>query len=267
MTTTGPATEAAYVSRDRLVVMAVLGVPVIALSTTSALQFREWQWLCLTLAAPVAVWGAWPFHARAAAGLRHATVTVDTLVSLGVLASFGWSVYALFAGGAGMPGMRMPFTWTATPDDGTAHLYLEAVAGVPLFVSAGRFLAARATAGRLAKITGDAPLGEARANVFVPAALAVSVTALGFWLGAGAGTGPALTAAIAVLVVACPCALGPPVGATTRANLAWAFAYNLVMVPLAALGRLNPMLAAAAMALGTLVVAGNGLRLPRGGRR
>jgi Cu+-exporting ATPase len=130
--------------RDRLIVVALLAVPVIALSMVPALQFRNWQWLCFTLAAPVVVWGAWPFHVRAANGLRHATATMDTLVSLGVLASFGWSVYALFAGGAGAPGMRMGFAWTATPDGAMAHLYLEAAVGVPLFVLAGRFLEARA---------------------------------------------------------------------------------------------------------------------------
>ncbi|WP_433235970.1 heavy metal translocating P-type ATPase [Actinomadura nitritigenes] len=138
----GPSSDRA--ARDRLVILALLAVPVIVLSMIPALQFRNWQQLCFTLAAPVATWGAWPFHARAAAGLRHATATMDTLVSLGVLASFGWSVYALYAGGAGMAGMHMSFAWTATPEDATAHLYLEAAVGVPLFVSLGRFLEARA---------------------------------------------------------------------------------------------------------------------------
>ena len=142
--------------RDRLVVLVLLAVPVIVVSMVPALQFRNWQWLCFTLAAQVVFWGAWPFHVRAVAGLRHATATMDTLISLGVLASFGWSVYALFAGGAGVPGMRMGFAWTATP--GGAHLYLEAAVGVPLFVSAGRFLEARARRRTGSVLTGLASL-------------------------------------------------------------------------------------------------------------
>ncbi|MGK5553490.1 heavy metal translocating P-type ATPase [Actinomadura kijaniata] len=130
--------------RGRLAVTALLATPVLVLSMVPALQFRHWQWLCFALAAPVAAWGAWPFHTRAARGLRHGTATMDTLVSLGVLTAFAWSVYALFLGGAGEPGMRMPFAWTATPEEATAHLYLESAAGVTLFVSVGRFLEARA---------------------------------------------------------------------------------------------------------------------------
>ncbi|WP_344453746.1 heavy metal translocating P-type ATPase, partial [Actinomadura kijaniata] len=130
--------------RGRVAVTALLATPVLVLSMVPALQFRNWQWLSFALAAPVAVWGAWPFHTRAARGLRHGTATMDTLVSLGVLTAFAWSVYALFLGGAGEPGMRMPFAWTATPAEATAHLYLESAAGVTLFVSVGRFLEARA---------------------------------------------------------------------------------------------------------------------------
>ncbi|MGW2488471.1 heavy metal translocating P-type ATPase [Streptomyces sp. NPDC001606] len=133
--------------RDRLLITALLAVPVLVLSMVPALQFRNWQWLCFVLAAPVAVWGAWPFHVRAARGLRHAAATMDTLVSLGVLASFSWSAYALFLGGAGEPGMRMPFTLVPSASDGAAHLYLEAAVGVPLFVLAGRCLEARARRG------------------------------------------------------------------------------------------------------------------------
>ncbi|MEU8976291.1 heavy metal translocating P-type ATPase [Streptomyces monashensis] len=133
--------------RDRLVITVLLAVPVLVLSMVPALQFRNWQWLCFALAAPVAVWGALPFHVRAARGLRHAAATMDTLVSLGVVASFSWSAYALFLGGAGEPGMRMPFTLVPSASDGAAHLYLEAAVGVPLFVLAGRFLEARARRG------------------------------------------------------------------------------------------------------------------------
>lgn len=133
--------------RDRLLVTALLAVPVLVLSMVPAWQFRNWQWLCFVLAAPVAVWGSWPFHTRAVRGLRHSAATMDTLVSLGVVASFSWSAYALFLGGAGDPGMRMPFSLAPSSSDGVAHIYLEAAVGVPLFVLAGRFLEARARHG------------------------------------------------------------------------------------------------------------------------
>ncbi|NNN31497.1 cadmium-translocating P-type ATPase [Streptomyces sp. S3(2020)] len=133
--------------RDRLLITALLSLPVLVLSMVPALQFRNWQWLCFVLTAPVAVWGAWPFHTRAVRGLRHSAATMDTLVSLGVAASFSWSAYALFLGGAGDPGMRMPFTLVPSASDGVAHIYLEAAVGVPLFVLAGRFLEARARRG------------------------------------------------------------------------------------------------------------------------
>ncbi|MGP4011201.1 heavy metal translocating P-type ATPase, partial [Streptomyces sp. 4N124] len=131
----------------QLVITALLAMPVLVLSMVPSLQFRNWQWLCFVLAAPVAVWGAWPFHARAVRGLRHSAATMDTLVSLGVVASFSWSAYALFLGGAGEPGMRMPFSVLPSASDGVAHIYLEAAVGVPLFVLAGRFLEARARHG------------------------------------------------------------------------------------------------------------------------
>ncbi|WTV81027.1 heavy metal translocating P-type ATPase [Streptomyces sp. NBC_00028] len=144
--------------RRRLLITALLALPVLVLSMVPDLQFRNWQWLCLVLAAPVAVWGAWPFHTRAARGLRHSAATMDTLVSLGVIASFSWSVYALFLGGAGDPGMRMPFSLVpSAAEDGVAHVYLEAAVGVPLFVLAGRFLEARARRG-----TGEALRSLAR---------------------------------------------------------------------------------------------------------
>ncbi|GAA3787455.1 heavy metal translocating P-type ATPase [Streptomyces coacervatus] len=143
----GRESEDARQERDRLLVTALLSVPVLVLSMVPALQFRNWQWLCFVLAAPVAVWGAWPFHTRAVRGLRHSAATMDTLVSLGVVASFSWSAYALFLGGAGAPGMRMPFSLVPSASDGLAHLYLEAAVGVPLFVLAGRFLEARARRG------------------------------------------------------------------------------------------------------------------------
>ncbi|MDX3732005.1 heavy metal translocating P-type ATPase [Streptomyces caniscabiei] len=132
---------------EQLVITALLAVPVVVLSMVPDLQFRAWQWLCFVLATPVAVWSAWPFHVRALRGLRHAAATMDTLVSLGVAASFAWSVYALLFGGAGELGMTMPFSLVPEASDGTAHVYLEVAVVVPLFVLTGRFLEARARNG------------------------------------------------------------------------------------------------------------------------
>ncbi|WP_438490650.1 heavy metal translocating P-type ATPase [Streptomyces sp. S186] len=152
----------------RLLLTALLALPVLALSMVPGWQFRNWQWLCFVLAAPVAVWGAAPFHARALRGLRHGAATMDTLVSLGVAASFGWSVYALFLGGAGTAGMTMPFSLLPTADDGTAHLYLEAAVGVPLFVLAGRRMEARARRGTGAALRSLAELAAKEVSVRRP---------------------------------------------------------------------------------------------------
>ena len=122
----------------------MLSVPVIVLAMVPALQFDYWQWLSLTLAAPVVTWGAWPFHRAAWLNLRHATATMDTLISIGVLAAFGWSLYALFLGDAGEPGMTHGFTWTADRDMGASMIYLEVAAGVTTFILAGRYFEARA---------------------------------------------------------------------------------------------------------------------------
>ncbi len=130
--------------RDRLVISAILSAPVVVLAMIPALQFEYWQWLSLTLAAPVVTWGAWPFHRAAWANLRHATATMDTLISLGVLAAFGWSLYALFLGDAGVPGMTHGFTFRAERGTGSSMLYLEVAAGVTTFILAGRFFEARA---------------------------------------------------------------------------------------------------------------------------
>ncbi|VFA98947.1 heavy metal translocating P-type ATPase [Nocardia cyriacigeorgica] len=129
--------------RTRLLVSLVLTVPVIAMAMIPALQFTNWQWLSLTLAAPVVVWGALPFHKAAWTNLRHATATMDTLVSIGTLAAFGWSIYALFWGTAGTPGMTHPFEFTISRMDGSGNIYLEAAAGVTTFILAGRFFEAR----------------------------------------------------------------------------------------------------------------------------
>ncbi|MEV8615200.1 heavy metal translocating P-type ATPase [Amycolatopsis sp. NPDC051373] len=130
--------------RDRLVYSALLTVPVILLAMVPALQFDNWQWLSLTLAAPVVVWGAFPFHRAAWTNLRHGAATMDTLISLGVSAATLWSLYALFFGTAGMTGMRDAFTLTVTPGMGTNSIYLEVASGVTTFILAGRYFEARA---------------------------------------------------------------------------------------------------------------------------
>ncbi|MBR7831497.1 HAD-IC family P-type ATPase, partial [Actinospica sp. MGRD01-02] len=128
--------------RDRLLTSAVLAVPVLLLSMIPALQFRDWQWLALVLAAPVVVWGGLPFHRAAWVNLRHGAATMDTLISLGTIAAFGWSLYALFFGGAGEPGMRMNFSLTAS--GGADTIYLEVASAVTVFILLGRYLEARA---------------------------------------------------------------------------------------------------------------------------
>ena len=130
--------------RDRVLISAVLTVPVVVLAMVSAWQFDYWQWLSLTLAAPVVFWGAWPFHRAAWVNLRHGTSTMDTLISMGVLAAFGWSVYALFWGTAGMTGMTHPFALTVERGNGAGNIYLEAAAGVTTFILAGRYFEVRA---------------------------------------------------------------------------------------------------------------------------
>ncbi|GAB3799697.1 heavy metal translocating P-type ATPase [Humibacter antri] len=129
--------------RNRLIVSAVLSVPVIAMAMIPVFQFTYWQWASLTLAAPVVVWGAWPFHRAAWINLRHGAATMDTLVSIGTLAAFLWSLYALFLGTAGMPGMRHPFEFTLQRTDGTGNIYLEVAAGVTTFILAGRYFEKR----------------------------------------------------------------------------------------------------------------------------
>jgi P-type Cu+ transporter len=130
--------------RNRLLVCLVLSLPVIAMGMAPLLQFANWQWLSLTLAAPVVVWGAWPFHRAAWTNLRHGASTMDTLISLGTLAALGWSLYALFLGTAGEPGMRHAFSLTVDRSDGAGNIYLEAAAGVTTFILAGRYAEARA---------------------------------------------------------------------------------------------------------------------------
>ncbi|MEU0791820.1 heavy metal translocating P-type ATPase [Amycolatopsis sp. NPDC005961] len=129
--------------RQRLITSAVLAVPVILLAMVPALQFTYWQWISLTLAAPVVTWGAWPFHRAAWTNLRHGAATMDTLVSMGVLAASAWSLWALLFGTAGTPGMVHPFELTVAPSDGAGNIYLEVAAGVTTFILAGRYFEAR----------------------------------------------------------------------------------------------------------------------------
>ncbi len=306
--------------RTRLIVSAILSVPVIAMAMVPALQFTNWQWLSLTLAAPVIVWAGLPFHRAAWTNLRHGTATMDTLISLGTSAAFAWSLYALFFGTAGTPGMTHAFELTINRMDGAANIYLEVAAGVITFVLAGRYFEAKSkrTAGaalrallelgakevsvlrdgvesripadqlrvddlfvvrpgekvatdgvvvegssavdmsmltgesvpvevsvgddvvgatvnaggrlvvrarrvgsdtqlaQMAALVEDAQNGKAEvqrladgiAGVFVPIAIAISVAALGYWIGTGNPLQVAFTAAVAVLIIACPCALG-----------------------------------------------------------
>ena len=129
--------------RQRLITAVVLAVPVVAMAMIPALQFTNWQWLSLTLAAPVVTYAGWPFHKAAWANLRHGAATMDTLISVGTLAAFGWSLWALFFGTAGTPGMTHPFELTVARTDGAGNLYLEVAAGVITFILAGRYFEAR----------------------------------------------------------------------------------------------------------------------------
>ncbi|NEB40698.1 copper-translocating P-type ATPase [Streptomyces sp. SID14515] len=129
--------------RQRLVTAVLLSVPVIAMAMVPALQFDYWQWLSLTLAAPVVTYAAWPFHRAAWTNAKHGAATMDTLISVGTSAAFLWSLWALFFGTAGMVGMTHPFELTIARSDGAGNIYLEAAAGVTAFILAGRYFEAR----------------------------------------------------------------------------------------------------------------------------
>ena len=144
--------------RHRLLVSTALAIPVTLLSMVPALQFTNWQWLALMLAAPVAVWGAWPFHRAAFLNARHGAASMDTLISVGVLAAFGWSLYALFLGDAGMAGMTMELSFGST-GSGSTEIYLEVAAAVTVFILAGRYFEARAKTRSGAALTALVNLG------------------------------------------------------------------------------------------------------------
>ena len=151
--------------RQRLLVSLALMLPVLAMAMIPPLQFDNWQWLSLTLAAPVVVWGAWPFHRAAWANLKHATATMDTLISVGVLAAFAWSLYALFIGDAGMPGMTMGFDLIPQRGAGADEIYLEVATAVTTFILAGRYFEARAKHRAGAALTALLELGAKDVSV------------------------------------------------------------------------------------------------------
>jgi len=130
--------------RNRLIISALLSLPVLLMAMVPALQFDNWQWLSLQLATPVVIWGAWPFHRAAFANARHATATMDTLISVGVLAAWLWSMYALFLGDAGTPDMRMPFELVPSRGGGADSIYLETASVVTTLILLGRYFEARA---------------------------------------------------------------------------------------------------------------------------
>ncbi|MFB7216927.1 heavy metal translocating P-type ATPase [Streptomyces sp. NPDC056227] len=150
------AADALAALRQRLIVSAVLAAPVVLLAMVPSLQFDNWQWLSLSLAAPVVVWGGLPFHRATWTNLRHGAATMDTLVSVGTLAAFGWSLWALFFGDAGMTGMRHGFDFSVSRamgspllergrelGEGSSTIYLEVAAGVIAFILLGRYLEAK----------------------------------------------------------------------------------------------------------------------------
>jgi P-type Cu+ transporter len=145
--------------RRRLVLSAPPSLAVLLVSMVRPLQFDNWQWLSLQLITPVVIWGAWPFHKAAWANLKHATATMDTLISLGTLSAWLWSMYALFIGDAGMPGMRMEFQLFPTNAVGGDQIYLEIAGVVTTFILAGRYFEARAKRRAGAALTALLELG------------------------------------------------------------------------------------------------------------
>ena len=128
---------------QRLIGAAILAIPVILLAMVPPLQFTNWQWLSLALAAPVILWAGWPFHEATWTNLKHGNTTMDTLITVGTMAAFAWSLVALFFGSAGEPGMT--HSWSLFPEHShpLGQIYLEVAAGVILFVLAGRYFEKR----------------------------------------------------------------------------------------------------------------------------
>ncbi|MEK9599490.1 MAG: heavy metal translocating P-type ATPase [Pontimonas sp.] len=151
--------------RNRLLISAAMTLPVMILSMVPPFQFLYWQWVVFALATPVAIWGAWPFHRAAAINARHGVATMDTLISVGVGAALGWSLYALFLGGAGMPGMTMTLELFGQPGEGSHEIYLEVAAAVTTFMLLGRYLEHRAKRDAGAALRALMESGETEATV------------------------------------------------------------------------------------------------------
>ena len=151
--------------RRRVLITAILSIPVVAMAMVPVLQFDYWQWVSLALATPVVTWGAYPFHRAAWVNARHGAATMDTLVSVGVTAAYAWSVYALVWGGAGVPDMRMPFTFLPHEDSSGPEIYLEVAAGVTVFILLGRYFEAKAKARSSDALRALAALGAKDASV------------------------------------------------------------------------------------------------------
>jgi Cu+-exporting ATPase len=145
--------------RRRLIIAAVLSVPVLLMAMIPALQFDNFQWLSLNLVTPVVLWAAWPFHKAAWANLKHGAATMDTLISVGTLAAWLWSLYALFIGDAGMNDMRMAFDVIPNPGEGADQIYLETAGIVTTFLLAGRYFEAKAKRRAGAALTALLELG------------------------------------------------------------------------------------------------------------
>jgi Cu+-exporting ATPase len=150
--------------RNRLIISAVLTIPVVFMAMIPALQFNYWQWLSLTLASPVVVWGALPFHRATWVNLRHGSATMDTLISMGVIAAYIWSLYALFFGGAGETGMKMEFTLLPS-HSGNSEIYLEVASAVTVFILLGRYFESRAKSQSSAALTALLNLGAKTVSV------------------------------------------------------------------------------------------------------
>ncbi len=156
--------SAEVVLRNRLVISSILTVPVVLMAMIPALQFDYWQWLSLTLASPVVIWGALPFHRATWTNLRHGAATMDTLISMGVIAAYTWSLYALFFGGAGETGMKMEFTLLPN-HSGTSEIYLEVASAVTVFILLGRYFESRAKSKSSAALTALLNLGAKTVSV------------------------------------------------------------------------------------------------------
>ncbi|MFY9208438.1 MAG: copper-translocating P-type ATPase, partial [Candidatus Nanopelagicales bacterium] len=150
--------------RNRLIISAALTIPVVLMAMIPALQFDYWQWLSLTLASPVVIWGALPFHRATWINLKHGNATMDTLVSMGVVAAYTWSLYALFFGGAGETGMKMDFTLLPS-HSGNSEIYLEVASAVTVFILLGRYFEARAKSRSSAALTALLNLGAKTVSV------------------------------------------------------------------------------------------------------